>query len=496
MNVPPPLQYFPVLTQARCIRAFQWGSFHAELLTDCRAAGAVQYAHVLFFYAGNETVPCLAVSSEVNVFRQGNDGSHYLCVFDQEGHHNHGSLDCWADLDAFTDRALEMAGERLALRESPVELPAGSAPARYFEEVSATLPVEEEVAGPAAGRVLPADRLHLSSRAGPKRAAPAGRYWLALLAVVGGLAVVLCGVFFLVLSQRTSNVWIDNGYPHAVTVEADGAQLAQVPARSQVKVKLKKGKHQLRTRGADGAVLSDYLADTEIGAKYIYNPGGMNWYQVETQEYSTMPALFASGKKTRDLGADEWLNVTAIDYIFEPMPTSIQMKSYGTESRTGIAGRPLEEKFPSLWVDNGYPYPVSIEMDGRKLAHVPADTQQKIKVRFGTHRFRAIDAGGSLVGDLERDVKPGGKYIFNPGRVNQYEVEKQVYTQYMFFGNRQANAKEDRGNEEWLDVADIHYIFEPLPATVQVESVTLPGSSVPIAGDTTRATIRRKPKNE
>jgi hypothetical protein len=49
-------------------------------------------------------------------------GSHFLGVFDEEGHKNLGSSDDWTELDKFTARALSITAEWLKVSEAPEEL--------------------------------------------------------------------------------------------------------------------------------------------------------------------------------------------------------------------------------------------------------------------------------------------------------------------------------------------------------------------------------------
>ena len=60
----------------------------------------------------------LYITSEINMLaHQGSQpgGSHFLCVFDEIGHHNLGSSNDWGELIPFTKRAFEIARERLGI---------------------------------------------------------------------------------------------------------------------------------------------------------------------------------------------------------------------------------------------------------------------------------------------------------------------------------------------------------------------------------------------
>jgi hypothetical protein len=72
----------------------------------------VEYEHVLRIYRADGT-PILLVTSEGNQLaaRLGSR-SPFLCAIDEDGHHNLGSEDRWADLKAFAEQAIEVATER------------------------------------------------------------------------------------------------------------------------------------------------------------------------------------------------------------------------------------------------------------------------------------------------------------------------------------------------------------------------------------------------
>ena len=109
-------EYWPVVEGGTISRVFHLGRYRAALRTGMRSPGSVQYLYALFVFREPEAKLCLCVASEENGFRlEPPSGSHFLGVFPGEGHVNLGASDDWADVDLFTPRALEVAGERLGM---------------------------------------------------------------------------------------------------------------------------------------------------------------------------------------------------------------------------------------------------------------------------------------------------------------------------------------------------------------------------------------------
>jgi len=103
------------------------GGYRLVMLRDVESPGPVEYLYVLAAFRAGERIPCLCVASEKNAMaaRLGG-GSHFLGVFPGEGHLNFGASDDWGDLARFTERALAICRERLAL---PPDGAAAEAPA-------------------------------------------------------------------------------------------------------------------------------------------------------------------------------------------------------------------------------------------------------------------------------------------------------------------------------------------------------------------------------
>jgi hypothetical protein len=120
--------YMPPILDARHASSYQIGPYLAMVFTDCQSEGPIRYSHVMFVYQIDPAQPekpgqrLMAVAAEVNdsALYTGIPGpSHFLGVFPGEGHINMGASDQWADLEAFTQKALEVAAEHLDVAEPP-----------------------------------------------------------------------------------------------------------------------------------------------------------------------------------------------------------------------------------------------------------------------------------------------------------------------------------------------------------------------------------------
>ena len=91
------------------------GDYRAELMTDVRSAASVEYTHLLSVF-GSDGEPVYFVAAEVNSMAEHfGGGSHYMGVFDGEGHASLEDKDEWADLDAFAAEADRVAREYLGV---------------------------------------------------------------------------------------------------------------------------------------------------------------------------------------------------------------------------------------------------------------------------------------------------------------------------------------------------------------------------------------------
>jgi hypothetical protein len=105
------MKYIPAIASENPIRQFQVGKYSAVLLDDIESAGVVEYRFILVVYDDTEQ-PCYFVASEVN--NNANTfggGSHFLGLFDGNGHASCGSSDDWADESKFTAEALRIVQE-------------------------------------------------------------------------------------------------------------------------------------------------------------------------------------------------------------------------------------------------------------------------------------------------------------------------------------------------------------------------------------------------
>lgn len=107
------MSYLPVVEGGRTAGLYEHSGFRAVLRTDLRSPGFITYAHILLVMGPASWEPVLAVASEVCVAK--GSGSHVLGLFPGEGHTNLGMGDEWADLAAFQEKALDVAGGHLGL---------------------------------------------------------------------------------------------------------------------------------------------------------------------------------------------------------------------------------------------------------------------------------------------------------------------------------------------------------------------------------------------
>jgi hypothetical protein len=107
--------YLPSIESARVLKQFQCGSSDIELLDNIVASGLTEYNYIMVVRSRKASQITLIVSSE-----RGFTGEDFLCVFDEEGHHNFGDKEDWADIKIFEQAALETLARRLG--SVPVKL--------------------------------------------------------------------------------------------------------------------------------------------------------------------------------------------------------------------------------------------------------------------------------------------------------------------------------------------------------------------------------------
>ena len=111
------MKYGPAIKSAKPKQHIPVGRHTAVLLCDIVSAGSVQYRYILAVCEGDSQQPCFFVTSEVNsMARLLGEGSHFLCLFDGEGHANRGPSDDWADEGKFTAEALRIVRERFGVQ--------------------------------------------------------------------------------------------------------------------------------------------------------------------------------------------------------------------------------------------------------------------------------------------------------------------------------------------------------------------------------------------
>lgn len=110
------MNYAPVIKSARPKQQFKIGKHTAVLFTDIERAGAVEYCYILGVF-DEKRQPVYFVASEVNTMvRMFGGGTHFLGLFDGEGHANCGDSDDWADEAKFTAEALRIVRARYETR--------------------------------------------------------------------------------------------------------------------------------------------------------------------------------------------------------------------------------------------------------------------------------------------------------------------------------------------------------------------------------------------
>lgn len=99
------------------------GADHYGILYgDVVPAGAIDYGNLYVVFQRGVRDAVLVVASEVNTTASlFGGGSHFLCVYDDEGHANLGASDAYGDVVTFTTKALDIVTERLGIPRGPVE---------------------------------------------------------------------------------------------------------------------------------------------------------------------------------------------------------------------------------------------------------------------------------------------------------------------------------------------------------------------------------------
>ena len=112
------MKYMPLIASANRVGGAPLGPKHTVLLFDnVKSVGSVNYAFILGVFDDDTQEPAFFVASEVNEMAATlGGGSHYLGVFDGEGHSSLGASDEWADARKFFPEAMRIAAERFGVR--------------------------------------------------------------------------------------------------------------------------------------------------------------------------------------------------------------------------------------------------------------------------------------------------------------------------------------------------------------------------------------------
>ena len=109
------MNYVPQIKSANPKNHFELGPYSAVLLGDIESLGSVEYKFIMVVYDENQK-PCYFVASEVNdMADKFGGGSHFLGLFDGNGHANRGTSNDWADEAKFTDEALRIIRKKFPI---------------------------------------------------------------------------------------------------------------------------------------------------------------------------------------------------------------------------------------------------------------------------------------------------------------------------------------------------------------------------------------------
>ncbi|MHB8698752.1 MAG: hypothetical protein ACYC9J_12115 [Sulfuricaulis sp.] len=104
-------------------RRYQVGEYSGVVLGEIESSDAVKYHYILALVREGESKPGFYVTAEKNPRRRAHEGTFRLRVITQGLDEEIESSDRWADLDAFCEAALAVAGKVLGLTdEQPVRL--------------------------------------------------------------------------------------------------------------------------------------------------------------------------------------------------------------------------------------------------------------------------------------------------------------------------------------------------------------------------------------
>ncbi len=107
------MNYVPSVESMNRVAGAPLGAKHTIILFDqIKSAGSVQYTFLVAVFDNASQQPVFFVASEVNSMAETlGGGSHYLGVFDGNGHANRGASDDWGDPKKFFPKAVRIAEE-------------------------------------------------------------------------------------------------------------------------------------------------------------------------------------------------------------------------------------------------------------------------------------------------------------------------------------------------------------------------------------------------
>lgn len=110
------MQYAPLVKSMNRVTMGQlFPGYTIGLYDQIVSAGTVQYAFIVAVFNDSTGKPVYFVASEVNLLAGTlGGGSHFLGVFDGQGHANLGDSDDWADPLKFFPKAVELVTERFS----------------------------------------------------------------------------------------------------------------------------------------------------------------------------------------------------------------------------------------------------------------------------------------------------------------------------------------------------------------------------------------------
>ncbi len=119
------MNYVPVVKSVKRMSGGRLGEKHTVLLFDqVESGGGIQYKFILGVFSNEDLQPVYFVASESNTMAKFGGGSHFMGLFEGNGHSNLGSKDEWGDAAKFFPDALGVVTAQFDPErgEKPVEL--------------------------------------------------------------------------------------------------------------------------------------------------------------------------------------------------------------------------------------------------------------------------------------------------------------------------------------------------------------------------------------